>query len=485
VAVAAGLLRWPAKIGGTNKNTPVWVAAAVAAGLVAFLLISQGGWSGTRSLADAYHHYMGPKYLPELGYQGLYDCTLAADLAAGTAGDLNRRAVRDLRDLSMVRAAGQVERAGRCKASFSPSRWLAFTGDVAWFRRQMSVPAWHGLITDHGFNGAPVWALVGRLFSAAGPVSELILRLSGAVDYLVVGLMWFLVLRVFGPRRGVAAGAYWLCNYPTRFSFLNGTILRQAWLGLSVGGVCALGAERPLVAGLALGAAAQLRLFPGALLVGPCLDMGRRLLVRARPLFTTEHRRLALGVGLSLAALAPTATVAAGGVEIWPRFAAKVEGHMAAPLSNNMGLGVVASYSHAGRAARLRNPGAADPFAAWRQARARTYQERRPVHLGLIGAYLVLLALAVRGKETWRAALLGVGLIPVAAEVPCYDHAVLLGYGLLAGRWRGVGAGLNLYAAAGWLMVSIWPSYDQHFTWLSALGVLYVVGVTARAAVKE
>ena len=43
-------------------------------------------------------------------------------------------------------------------------------------------------------------------------------------------------------------------------------------------------------------------------------------------------------MGLSLAVLAPAATLAAGGVEVWPRFAAKVAGHMSAPLSNNMGL---------------------------------------------------------------------------------------------------------------------------------------------------
>ena len=148
-----------------------------------------------------------------------------------------------------------------------------FAGDVAWFRVQTAPPVWRGFITDHGFNGAPARGIAGRLFSGAGPVSALPLRLAGLADYLIVGLMWLLALRTFGPRRGAAAGAYWLCNYPTRFSFLHGTILRQAWLGLGVGGVCALGAERPLLAGLALGSAAQLRLFPAALLVGPCLEL--------------------------------------------------------------------------------------------------------------------------------------------------------------------------------------------------------------------
>lgn len=458
---------------------------AAAAGLMAWLIVTRTGWRKPVALGDAYHYYVGAKYFPEVGYRGLYVCTLAADLAAGEGGELSRRVVRDLRTLELLPAARLTARAGQCRAGFTPSRWGAFTADVGWFRQKTPRPMWHGFIRDHGFNASPTWILLGRLLTAAGPVSHLRLELLRGVDTLIIGLMWIMVLRTFGSRPGVASAAYWLSNFPARFSHASGGILRQPWLGLTVGSVCALRSNRPLLAGLALGTAAQLRIFPAALLVGPLFNLCWRLLRGESPRPGRAHLRLLMGVGLSLAVLLPAATLAAGGVGVWPAFAAKMGDHMASPLSNNMGLRVVASYTHDGRQSQLRAWGRPDPHGLWRETRTRAYQARRPVHLVLIGAYLLLLLLAARGRDDWHAALLGLGLIPVAAEVPCYYYSALLGYGLLAHRYRGVAAGLNLLASAGWLVVATWPNYDERYTWLSVLSLLYVVGVTARAAVRD
>lgn len=456
----------------------------MATGGMAFWLLGGPGEGERRNRGDSYHYYIGAKYFPEVGYRGLYDCTLAAELAAGQVKNIGLRAVRDLRSMKLVRAVELAEHIYGCRARFSPERWRDFRADIGWFRRHTPPELWRDNLKDHGFNASPAWLLLGRLFVAAGPVSQLRLRLLAGVDYLVLGLMWLLVFYTFGARRGLAAAAYWLSNLPARFSYSHGAIIRRPWLGLTVGAVCALRKERPLLAGLALGAAAQLRIFPLALLVGPALNLLPRLLGGTRPRFPLAHRGLALGVLLSLAVLVPAATLA-GGVDVWPRFVSKMKDHMATPLANNMGLSVVASYDHRLRAARLHVGGKADRYSAWRDARARTYQTRRPVHVFLIGAFLMLLLFAVRGRPVWVSALLGVGLLPVAMEVPSYYYSLLLGYGLLASPWPGVAAALNLYASAGWGVAMFWPALDEQYTWLSALSVLFVVGATARAAVAS
>lgn len=80
------------------------------------------------------------------------------------------------------------------------------------------------------------------------------------------------------------------------------------------------------------------------------------------------------------------------------------------------------------------------------------------------------------------AAVLGVGLIPVAGELPSYYYSVLLAFGLLAGRCDLVGAGLRALAAitsaVPWLL---WWN-DERYLVISAATVAFVIASTAHVA---
>src|SRR5439155_1595196 len=70
---------------------------------------------------DAYHYFMGAKYLPELGYSRLYEATWLAGREMGAFAGI--RVVRDLgtyvpRDVATIDAAA-------VRARFSPARWQA------------------------------------------------------------------------------------------------------------------------------------------------------------------------------------------------------------------------------------------------------------------------------------------------------------------------------------------------------------------------
>ncbi len=45
---------------------------------------------------EFFHYYLGSKYFAELGYTGLYDCVVVAELNAGRGDEVSGRWIRDL-----------------------------------------------------------------------------------------------------------------------------------------------------------------------------------------------------------------------------------------------------------------------------------------------------------------------------------------------------------------------------------------------------
>ena len=494
LAVGGWLLRdrrpWPATSAwhpwpGRKRKGMVVATLVIAALLGIYLLISPNHLRRSVHLRDTYHYYLGAKYFTELGYRGLYDCSLAADIEAGLGGDLSSRLIRNLETNKMEPVGRALARIQACRRRFEPGRWAMFASDVSLFRGGRSGGTWHSYQVDHGFNASPAWIMVGKLLTFSGKATPVELSLCAAMDFILLALMWMLVLRAMGWRTTLAAGAFWLGNFPGRPYWTLGAFLRQPWLFCSVGGICGLHQGYHLMAGAALGTAALLRGFPAVLLFGPLLNMVRSLVGRRRPRLARAERRFLVGLGLAVALLVPASTLITGGPEVWGAWVSKLRTHLATPSTNNMGLRVVASYSPRTRAARLLSPGAPDILGSWRAARQQVFKSRRPGFLLLVGLYCLLLGRAVWGREPWHAAILSIGLFPVATASSCYYYALLLGYGLAASRWRKVAAGLNLYASMGWLMVWLFPNMDEYYTGLSALSVLFVVGVTGWAAMNN
>jgi hypothetical protein len=434
---------------------------------------------------DAYHYYVGAKYFRELGYTRLYRCTAIADAEDGFLEDVRRRQVRDL-ETNVLRGTQEIlAEPEKCKEHFSAERWLGFKHDIDFFRSRAPGNQWAVIQLDHGYNPTPVWGILGTTLASTGPASASQLRVLALLDPLLLLVMWACVGWAFGWRAMCAALLYWGTNFPAQFSWVGGAYLRQDWLAMTTIGLCFLRRGRMASAGFLLMFSALLRVFPAFLLAGIALKALMDMWAGRRVAFSGQHRRLAAGCVAAVVVLIPTSVVVAGSWSAWPAFVANSRKYLNTPATNLVGLKTVVAYNHDWRASRVVPLGLEeDRWQVWQDARRRQFSERRYLFAAFVLGFLALLARAVRNQDDWVAAVLGVGLIPVATEVACYYYSVLLVYGLLGARREGLGAALcALAAATGLIGKFVWSS-DVRFALISAATVAFVCVATASVAVR-
>ncbi len=425
---------------------------------------------------DFYHYYVGAKYFPELGYTRLYECTAAADLASGLGDQVADRRLRDLETNTIVTAKAIIADPSRCTRHFSPGRWADFQADVAWFREFLSDESWKQLHLDHGYNATPAWGILGVTIANLGPATGFTLYALSLIDGLLLLVMWGFVWRAFGWRVMCVALVYWGTNYPAHYGWTGGSFLRQDWLAAVVVGICCLRMQRPLAGGFLLAFGAFSRIYPAFALVGLGLKAAWEMARTRSPWISTEHRRLALGALLALAMILPLSALSAGGPSAWRDWAENIQLHLGSPTGNQIGLGTLISYDRETRLARSIDPSNVDPFTVWKNARKRTFERRIVLVWGLVIGFAALLALAVREREDWMAAVLGIGLAVVAMEPSGYYVGVLLCFGFLAQRHPGIGSALCGLAALTLVTSTFaaWP--DETFVWMSVevLGLVVI-----------
>src|SRR5262245_65092133 len=86
---------------------------------------------------EFFHYYLGAKYVPELGYTGLYDCVAAVDVERGKSYEISTYWIRDLRTNELRRGPENLDYAAQCRNRFSPERWAAFKADTTWLLEHM------------------------------------------------------------------------------------------------------------------------------------------------------------------------------------------------------------------------------------------------------------------------------------------------------------------------------------------------------------
>ena len=491
IAAAGALvlfLSWLAhRKGCLDRWRPLRDGLLLALGLTAGLCWwNLGGFreAGYVHVWDTFHYYMGGKYFRELGYERLYLCSALADAEDGFLDAGARRRIRDLASNTLVPAVSALTDPERCRSHFSPERWSAFKQDVAWFRARVSPRIWAAAQGDHGYNGSPAWGVLGTLLASTGPASTPQILALTLVDPALLLAMWAAVAWAFGWRVMCVALIYWGTNFAAGFSWQGGAYLRQDWLVATIVGLCLLRRGWTAAGGAALATATLLRVFPGLALAGVLLQaIAGRIRAAAPP--PRGERRFVSGVLVAVAVLLPVSVVVAGSASAWAAFVSNSAKLAGTPLTNHMGLKTVVAFDPATRASVSAPLNLElDPFAVWKDARRRTFAERRWGWIGLVAAFAVLLAVAARGRPVWVAAVLGVGLIPVATELTCYYYSVLLAYGLL---WREedlIGAGLAALAAVTCMIPAVTSWDDVRYTAMSAAVLIFVVAATAFHAVR-
>ena len=292
-------------------------------------------WTGLHR-HELFHYYLGSKYFPELGYFGLYTCSVQAVIGEG-ALPAELTEITDLRSKRRRPAAEVMAAAPRCRDAFTPARWNAFGADLERFHALLGDSGFHRVVRDHGYNPSPAWTLVGRTLASAVPATPAGLWFLARIDLALLLVLFGALGWAFGFDSMCVAAIAWGASGHSRYQWTGDAFLRQLWLAASVIGVCLLRRQRPAAGGAFMALAALERVFPACFFFGYGL---RELCVWVRQREATRgFWRFVVGAGVATIAIAAAGTIVAGrGLPVWLEFAENTRGMLAFKPKNSLGL---------------------------------------------------------------------------------------------------------------------------------------------------
>jgi hypothetical protein len=291
---------------------------------------------------DVAHYYLGSRYFAELGYGRLYTAMLRAE-AEVYQNHFKTIEARNLATGGIVHVRSLLQESGPVKAAFSPQRWAEFCRDVALFRELLG-PQYGAVLRDHGFNPTPAWALLGgslaNLVPAGSRAGVFALTL---LDPLLLCAAFAGVGRAFGTRVLLLAVIHYCVIFGSSFGWTGGAFLRQLWLAGTLGAACLLGRQRAGLAGVLLGIAAAVRVFPVAFAAaaGARLAFARLGWGPGDP----RDRRFLLALAATVAGLVAVSALGPRGPAAWSEFRNNIEVHLNNTAPNRVGLGVVVGHA--------------------------------------------------------------------------------------------------------------------------------------------
>jgi hypothetical protein len=277
---------------------------------------------------------------------------------------------------------------------------------------------------------------------------------------------------------------FWGTNLFGDFGWTGGSYLRQAWLATSVIGICLLRRGFAVGAGAMLVTSALLRIFPGVILATLALRAVMRM--RAAGRWRLEADELRIGAGALLASLVifGASLAASGGISSWGDFVTNSRTHLATPLKNHVGWKTLLAHDSEASDRLVRGGTVIERYERWAEARREGARGTAFFHTAGVAVFVLLLALAVRDQPLWVAAILGVGLIPVAFELTNYYYAILLCYGLLVDRWASAGPMLLGVSTASWVISGRLQWTDEIMVTASLAVLLLVLHCTLQPLVS-
>jgi len=389
---------------------------------------------------DTFHYYIGSKYFKELRYERLYECVAVADSEEpGLRRRVELRKMTNLSNNVVETTADILAHPDRCKQHFTEARWQSLKHDLRYFRTLENARRWDDAQTDHGYNGTPVWNIAGTFLANLAPASRTQILMLDSIDVGLVFLLSLMIWWAFGWRVLTVALIAFATNFPSRWYWTGGSLLRWDWLFWMTAAVCLLKKERFFYAGMALAYSTLLRIFPGFMFVAPVMAAVYHYVKHHE--IERRFLRFFAGAAVAVAILVPLSVVVAGGADAYPQFVRNTVKHSETPLTNYMGLRTVVNYRPSEVGRLMRNDQLVDPWKPWKDARLKSFREARPLFVAIIIAYLVIVGLAVRGVDPWVATALSATLIAFGAELTCYYYSFILVVALLyakhevAGRW--------------------------------------------------
>ncbi|MGK3994558.1 hypothetical protein [Sorangium sp. So ce1024] len=398
---------------------------------------------------DQFHYYMGAKYFPEMGYDGLYKCALIAQdelgLVTYTNEDTGRQVrldmskevrhpdkkIRNLGGDNLLMPASEVlSKPEACKDHFSPERWEAFKADVQFFRTASDKGYWEDMQKDHGYNPPPVWTIMGKFWADLHPASTRYLQFLASFDILYLLGMFVAIYWAFGWRVFSVAAIFWGCQSSAPFYWTGGAFLRQDWLFYLVLSACLIRKRYFKLAGASMVYAGLLRVFPGLPVIGWLTVAGIYLFRHKR--MAKSHVQVLIGGVLAAAVLIPV-SMKISGTDSYVRFYEHtLKVHDQTPLTNHMGLRVLVAHKpgtgvESGRMKYTKDTKLVDPFEVWKRMRNERYAKYRWVAYGIIAASLAAFVYVCRRiRSLWVAQCLAQIFVILLSQLTCYYYSFMI-----------------------------------------------------------
>jgi len=464
--VAIGVLLWRRRGQAEREKAgaALGLLALLAAGASCNFFQFHGGMF--THFGENFHYQLGAKYFPELGYDGLYEASVAAQAESAPSLPLPR-VIRDLRTNTMKPVRAVDEHREAVLRRFTPKRWRAFVADHATFLAPEFARTLNDIRLDHGYNPTPAWTFVGRLFNSWMSLNDTTIPLLALLDWLILAVMFVVVFRTYGGAVGATALILFGAGYAWRYGWVGGAFLRYEWLAAVVVGACMLKRRHCAAAGALLAYAASVRLFPGLLLVGVAAVAVRDLVRRSG---FSWARRFAAGFLASAVVCFLAGALTGRGFAAWSEFAHNIEKHHGTWSTNTAGLELVFLTTPQTMVSRI--PASLplpQRWATWQGEMNRAQKERRPFYLAVALLLVAGAAAAAAARPLDEGIAIGVAAVFAGLVLSCYYWVVLI---LLAFR-RGIGGAvgvLGVNAAA--LVAALFTSDSQVIFGVFSWGLL-------------
>jgi hypothetical protein len=476
--VALGVLVWRARSSsrGASAGT-ILVLVAVAAGFAYpnFLTFHDGRFT---HFGENFHYQLGSKYFPELGYDGLYDASIAAQTESDPQLPLPA-VVRDLRTNAIVPVGSLAIHRAEVRARFSPARWRSFVRDHRYFLEPSTLRKLNEIRLDHGYNPTPTWTFVGRLFNAWLPLNATTIPLLTLLDWGLLAVMVIIAYRTYGGRTAALLVILLGLGYPWRYTWVGGAFLRYDWLVAVVVGVCMLTRRHFAASGALFAYATAVRIFPALLLVGVVAVAVRDLVHRAD---LTRVWRFLGGFAVTLVVCVAAGALTGHGPAAWPEFIHDIEKHHDTWSTNTAGLELLFITSSQTMTSRLpANWPLADRLALWQAEMNQAHSQHRSLSLAAAALLLAALAAAAWRESPDQAAALGGAAVFALLVLSCYYWVMLI---LVAMRRTMVAAGALLALNAVTLAVALLTPDVQIIYLVFSSGLVVVFGVAFAFAMR-
>jgi hypothetical protein len=318
------------------------------------------------------------------------------------------------------------------RARFSDDRWSAFRADNLYFLRANDNAYMNEIRKDHGFNATPTWVAVASLLVGNTQIDNRSAGLLAWIDPTLMAIALLTVWRTFGLETALWCAIAFGTSYAGRYYWIGGSFLRCDWLASGMLAACCLQARRFAGAGLLLGYATMVRVFPVFFMALPLALAAWQWRGGSKPRWALA---LCGGFVLALACGCIAGSLATGGFHTWLEFLEQISLHKNTWLTNNVGLENVMYFDGATYMARYVDFSLPEPWIHWQSHMDSARSEWYWLYLVLASLVLATAVCGVCRANVLESMLVGMVLIFCFLNLTNY-YWIMLCLVPLAGRPR-------------------------------------------------